>query len=46
MKQCITREELFKIKKSIKDPKFIEILSEYMLKISNLNNKSDHDEYL
>lgn len=39
MKQGITREELLKIKKSIKDPKFGEILSEYMLEISDPNNK-------
>lgn len=46
MKESMTREELSKLKKSIKDPKFNEILGEYMLEISDPKNKKESDDYL
>lgn len=46
MKEGITREEFAKLKKSIKDPQFGNILNEYMLEVSDPKNKEEHDEYL
>jgi len=37
----ITRSDLEKIKRSIKDPKFRDIMHEYMLEISDPKNKAE-----
>ncbi len=42
----ITRQDLNKIKQSIKDPKFRDILHDYMLEISDPKNKEEQDKYL
>ena len=41
MQDGITREELIKLKKSLKDPKFNEILGEYMMEVSDPKNKKE-----
>lgn len=41
MQEGITREDLIKLKKSMKDPRFNEILSEYMLEVSDPKNKQE-----
>lgn len=42
----MNREEFNKIKQSLKDPNFHDILQDYMLEISDPKNKQEHDEYL
>ena len=45
-KPDISREDLQMLSKSMKDPKFHEILGEYMLEVSDPNNRAEHDQYL
>ena len=42
----VTREDLKKIQKSMKDPKFNNILYEYMLEVSDPKNRKENDLYL
>ncbi len=42
----VTREDLNKIKQSLKDPKFNEILEDYMLEVSDPKNRKEHNDYL
>lgn len=42
----ITREEFKKIKKSMRDDKFHEMLGDYMKEISDPNNQAEYDAYL
>lgn len=42
----ISREDLQMLNKSMKDPKFHDILGEYMLEVSDPNNRAEHDQYL
>lgn len=42
----ISREDLINLKKSMKDPKFKELLGDYMLEISDPGNKQENDAYL
>jgi uncharacterized short protein YbdD (DUF466 family) len=42
----MTREEFKKLKKSMKDEKFHELLGDYMKEISNPANVAEYDQYL
>ena len=42
----VTKEDLKKIEKSMRDPKFNNILYEYMLEVSDPKNKHENDLYL
>ena len=42
----MTKEEFKKIKKSMKDEKFHELLGDYMKEISDPNNMDEYDQYL
>lgn len=42
----MNRDEFNKIKQSLKDPNFHNILQDYMLEISDPKNKQEHDDYL
>ena len=42
----LTRDELINLKKSMKDPQFKTLLSDYMLEVSDPNNKAEQDAYL
>lgn len=42
----MTREDLANLKKSLKDPRFKELLKDYMMEISDPGNKAEADAYL
>lgn len=42
----MTREEFKKLKKSMKDEKFHELLGDYMKEISDPKNMAEYDQYL
>jgi dynein assembly factor 2 len=42
----MTREEFKKLKKSMKDEKFHELLGDYMKEISDPKNVAEYDQYL
>lgn len=42
----MTREEFKKLKKSMKDEKFHELLGDYMKEISDPKNVAEYDKYL
>jgi len=42
----MSREDLKKIEKSMKNPEFMGLLNEYMVEISDPKNKNEYDEYL
>ena len=42
----MSRDDLKKIEKSMKNPEFVGLLNEYMIQISDPKNKNEYDEYL
>ena len=42
----MNRQDLIKIKQSLKDPNFHNLLEDYMLEISDPKNKKEYDDYL
>lgn len=42
----LTHEEVNRIGRAMKKPEFMDLLSDYMMEISDPNNKAEYDQYL